>query len=448
MSAAGAAGPAVGRSAMLRDVVICEPLRTPIGRFGGAFKTVSAADLASTVIAALVGRAGAGAGGSGAPGASGVGAGSGSSGAGRLDAGFDGSLVDDVILGQGYPSAEAPPIARVAALDAGLPVTVGGLQLDRRCGSGLQAVLDAAMQVQTGVSDLCIAGGVDSMSQAPIYSVNARWGIPGTSGLKLHDSLGRGRETAGGRNHPVPGGMVETAENLRRDYAISRTEQDEYAVRSQQRAGAAVEAGFFDDEIVPVTVPGRKGDTVNTVDETPRPDTTVDVLAKLRPVMVKGDAEATVTAGNASGQNDAAAVCIVTTPERAAELGLTPIVRLVSWARAGVDPSRMGLGPVPSTAKALERAGLTLADMDLIELNEAFAAQVLAVSREWGFTEADWDRTNVLGSGISLGHPIGATGARILATASRHLQRTGGQYLLETMCIGGGQGLAAVWERV
>ena len=401
----------------LRRVVICEPLRTPIGRFGGAFKTVAPADLAASVITALIERTN-----------------------------LDGALVDDVIFGQAYPSAEAAPVARVAALNAGLPVTVGGVQVDRRCGSGLQAILDAAMQVQTGVSDLALAGGVDVMSQAPLYTVDSRWGLAGTAGVLLRDALGRGRETAGGRHYPVPGGMLETAENLRRDYSLDRVEQDELAVESQRRALAAVADGRFLNEIVPVTVPGRKGPVVVSVDETPR-ETTLEALAGLKPIMGKADAAATVTAGNASGQNDAAAACIVTTPERAAELGLTPVVRLVSWARAGVEPSRMGLGPVPATKLALERAGLTLADIDLIELNEAFAAQVLAVSREWNFTPQDWARTNVNGSGISLGHPVGATGARILATASRHLQRTGGRYLLETMCIGGGQGLAAVFER-
>ena len=401
----------------LRQVVICEPLRTPIGRFGGAFKTVAPADLAAAVNAALMERTG-----------------------------LDGAVVDDVIFGQAYPSAEAAPVARVAALNAGLPVTVGGVQVDRRCGSGLQAILDAAMQVQTGVSDLLIAGGVDVMSQAPIYTVDSRWGLAGTAGVLLRDALGRGRETAGGRNYPVPGGMLETAENLRRDYSLSRVEQDELAVESQRRALAAVADGRFLDEIVPITVPGRKGPVVVSVDETPR-ETTLEVLAGLKPIMGTADAAATVTAGNASGQNDAAAACIVTTPERAAELGLTPLVRLKSWARAGVEPSRMGLGPVPATKLALQRAGLNLADIDLIELNEAFAAQVLAVSREWNFTPDDWARTNVNGSGISLGHPVGATGARILATAARHLQRTEGRYLLETMCIGGGQGLAAIFER-
>ncbi len=400
----------------LREVVICEPIRTPVGRFGGALATVSALSLATRVIEELIARTG-----------------------------IDGANVDDVIFGQGYPSSEAPPIARVAALDARLPVTVGGYQVDRRCGSGLQAVIGAAMQIQTGASELVVAGGVESMSNAPIYTVEGRRGITG-AGLMLHDALSRGRETAGGKYYPTPGGMVETAENLRSDYGIPREEQDELALRSHRRAVAAQAAGLFDDEIVPVTVPGRKGDTVVDRDEHPRADSSLEVLAKLKPVMkIEG---ATVTAGNSSGQNDAAAVCIVTTPERAAELGLVPLVRLVSWARAGVDPTRMGLGPVPSTKLALERAGIGMKDLDLIELNEAFAAQVLAVTREWGFTPADWERTNVNGGGISLGHPIGATGVRILAGLARQLQRSGGRYGLETMCIGGGQGLAAVFERV
>jgi acetyl-CoA C-acetyltransferase len=399
----------------MRDVVICEPLRTPVGRLGGQLATVTALSLATLVIEELMTRTG-----------------------------VAGSVVDDVIFGQSYPSAEAPPIARVAALDAKLPVTVGGYQLDRRCGSGLQAVLNAAMQVQTGASDLVIAGGVESMSNAPLYTVEGRRGFTG-AGLMLHDALTRGRVTAGGKYHPTPGGMVETAENLRADYAISRTEQDELALRSHQRAVAAQNAGHFDAEMVSVTVPSRKGDAVIAKDEHPRADSTLEVLGSLKPVMrLEG---ATVTAGNSSGQNDAAAACIVTTPERAAELGLTPLVRLVSWARAGVDPTRMGLGPVPSTALALERAGLTLAQMDVIELNEAFAAQVIAVSREWKLTESDWDRVNPNGGGISLGHPIGATGVRILASLAHELQRTGARYALETMCIGGGQGLAAVFER-
>jgi acetyl-CoA C-acetyltransferase len=402
-----------------RDAVICEPLRTPVGRFGGVFAGVPAVDLAATVIGELVRRTGL------APGA-----------------------VDDVILGQCYPNGEAPAIGRVAALDAGLPVGVPGFQLDRRCGSGLQAVLLAAMQVQTGVSDLVIAGGVESMSQAEFYVTGIRWGIKGESAA-LTDRLARARVTAGGRNHPVPGGMLETAENLRRDYGIGRKEQDELAVLSHQRAVAAQRSGAFAEEIVPVSVPQRGGgSTMVDTDEHPRADTSMEALAKLRPVRLAADPDATVTAGNASGQNDGAAACVVTSPERAAELGLAPLARLVSWAAAGVAPERMGIGPVPATARALERAGLTLAEMDLIELNEAFAAQVLAVTREWGLSEDGFARLNVHGSGISLGHPVGATGARILATLLREMRRRGARYGLETMCIGGGQGLAAVFELV
>jgi acetyl-CoA C-acetyltransferase len=242
--------------------------------------------------------------------------------------------------------------------------------------------------------------------------------------------------------------MLETAENLRRDYKISREEQDEYSVRSHHRAAAATEAGRFADEIVPVTIRGRKGDTVVERDEHIRPDSDVETLAKLRPIMGRDDPEATVTAGNASGQNDGAAVCVVTSPEKAAELGLRPLARIVSWAVAGVPPRTMGIGPVPATAKALDLAGLKLSDIDLVELNEAFASQVLAVTREWGLAGTDFDRVNVNGSGISLGHPVGATGGRILATLTREMDRRGARYGLETMCIGGGQGLAAVLERV
>jgi acetyl-CoA C-acetyltransferase len=285
------------------------------------------------------------------------------------------------------------------------------------------------------------------MSQVEYYSTAIRWGARGAD-VTLHDRLNRARETAGGSNYPVPGGMLETAENLRREYRIPRAEQDEYSVRSHQRAVAAQAEGRFADEIVPVTIKDKRGETVFDADEHPRADTSVEILARLKPVRLRQDPESTVTAGNSSGQNDAAAACLVTTPEKAAELGLRPLARLVSWAAAGVAPATMGIGPVPSTAKALARAGLALAEMDLIELNEAFAAQVLAVTREWELKDSDFDRLNVNGSGISLGHPVGATGVRILATGLRELHRRDGRYLLETMCIGGGQGLAAVFERV
>jgi acetyl-CoA C-acetyltransferase len=285
------------------------------------------------------------------------------------------------------------------------------------------------------------------MSQAEYYAMGVRWGMRGAD-TALMCRIGRGRVTSGGKNYPVAGGMLETAENLRREFSISRQEQDEFALASHAKAVSAQSAGRFDDEIVPVKVKTRKGETAFSKDEHPRPDANLESLSGLQPILVRSDPDATVTAGNASGQNDAAAACIVTTRENAEKLGLRPLGRLVSWAVAGVEPARMGIGPVPSCAKALARAGLAMKDMDLIELNEAFAAQVLACTKSWRFTDAEYGRLNVNGSGISLGHPVGATGVRILATLLRELDRRGGRFGLETMCIGGGQGLAAVFERV
>jgi acetyl-CoA C-acetyltransferase len=401
----------------MRQAVICEPIRTPIGRYGGMFKSQSAVHLGVAALQGLLARTGI------AP-----------------------ESVEDVILGHCYPSSEAPAIGRVVGLDAGLPVTVGGMQIDRRCGSGLQAVIQAAMLVAAGDNELVVAGGTESMSNAAFYSTEIRWG-GARGGISLHDSLVRGRSTAGGRHYPVPGGMLETAENLRRQYGISRTEQDELAMASHQRAIAAQKNGIFAEEIVAVAVRGRHGEELIDTDEHPRADTSMESLGRLKPILLEHDPQATVTAGNASGQNDAASVCIVTTRDKAAELGLNPLVRLVSWGLAGVAPNVMGIGPVPATEVALRKAGLTLADMDLIELNEAFAAQAIAVMREWGFTATDRERTNMHGSGISLGHPVGATGARMLATLAREMHRRQARYGLETMCIGGGQGLAAIFER-
>jgi acetyl-CoA C-acetyltransferase len=401
----------------IREAVICQPLRTPVGRFGGVFRDVSAAVLASTVVREVVQRTG-----------------------------LDGAHVDDVIMGQCYASGEAPAIGRVAALDAGLSVDVPGLQIDRRCGSGLQAVLYGCMQVQTGAAELVLAGGADSMSQAEFYSTRPRWGVKGGA-IKLEDRLERARVNAGGVNHPVPGGMLETAENVRREYAIPRDQQDELALRSHQRAVAAQQSGAFAQEIVPVAVPGRGGEVLVELDEHPRADTTLEALGSLRAIMGREDSEATVTAGNSSGQNDGAAICVVTNPGKAAELGLQPMARLVSWGVAGVAPETMGIGPLPASKLALARAGLTLEQIDLIELNEAFASQVLAVLSEWQLHDG-LERVNVNGSGISLGHPVGATGARILATLLHEMQRRDARYGLETMCIGGGQGLAAIFERV
>ncbi len=401
----------------MRDAVICEPLRTAVGGFGGVFRDVPPTELAATVIRELLQRTS-----------------------------LPPEEIDDVLLGQCYPNGEAPAIGRVAALDAGLPFEVPGLQLDRRCGSGLQAIMLGCMEVQTGVADLVLAGGAESMSQAEFYAMDMRWGVKG-GGVRLEDRLARPRVTAGGIHHPVPGGMIETAENVRLRYAISREEQDELALRSHQRAVAAHESGTFAQEIVPVAVENRGEERLIDRDEHPRADTTLERLGTLRPLMLQSDPEATVTAGNASGQNDGAAVCVVTHPDKAAELGLQPFARLVTWTVAGVAPEMMGIGPIPSTGRALQRAGLSMDDIDLIELNEAFAAQALAVLHEWDLPDG-LERVNVHGSGISLGHPVGATGARILATLLRELRRRGGRYGLETMCIGGGQGMTAIFENV
>ena len=401
----------------MRDAVICEPLRTAVGGFGGVFRDVSPAALAATVVRELLWRTT-----------------------------VPPEEIDDVLLGQCYPNGEAPAIGRVAALDAGLPIEVPGLQLDRRCGSGLQSIMLGCMEVQTGVADLVLAGGAESMSQAEFYAMGMRWGVKG-GGVRLEDRLARPRVTAGGIHHPVPGGMIETAENVRQRYAISREEQDELALRSHERAVAAHADGTFAQEIVPVTLENRGEERLIDCDEHPRADTTLERLGTLRPLMLQTDPEATVTAGNASGQNDGAAVCVVTHPDKAAELGLQPFARLVTWAVAGVAPETMGIGPIPSTRRALQRAGLSMDDMDLIELNEAFAAQALAVLHEWDLPDG-LERVNVHGSGISLGHPVGATGARILATLLRELRRRGGRYGLETMCIGGGQGMTAIFENV
>lgn len=402
----------------MRETVICEPVRTPIGRYGGMFKALTAVDLGVTALKGLLERTG-----------------------------LSPDAVQDVILGHCYPNSDAPAIGRVVALDSGLPVTVPGMQVDRRCGSGLQAVIQACLQVGNGDHDLVVAGGCESMSNVAFYSTDMRWG-GARGGVRVHDGLARGRTTAGGRHYPVAGGMLETAENLRRQYGISRQEQDQLAVRSHQRAVAAQKDGVLASEIVPVTIGTRHGEEIIDTDEHPRADTSLESLGKLKAVLLKEDPEATVTAGNASGQNDAASMCVVTTPETADECGLTPLVRLVSWGVAGVAPNVMGIGPVPATEAALAKAGLQLTDIDLIELNEAFAAQALAVMREWNFGAADLERTNVHGSGISLGHPVGATGGRMLATLARELGRRQARYGLETMCIGGGQGLAAVFERV
>ncbi len=396
----------------MRRAAIVSPIRTGVGKFQGSLAGMTAGDLGAVVLRALVERT-------------------------KIDP----ADVDDVIFAQGYGNGEAPCIARWSALAADFPIEVPGYQLDRRCGSGLQAVIDAAMMVQTGVADVVVAGGVESMSNVEYYSTDKRGGARAGS-VTMHDRLARGRVMS----QPVSrfgviSGMIETADNLARDYQISREASDEYAAMSHQRAAAAWAAGKFDDELVKVSVPQKKGDPiVFAMDEGVRADATAESLGKLRAIEKDG----VVTAGNASQQNDAAAACLVVSEDKLAELNLDPMGWFVSWAAAGCDPSRMGIGPVPAVARLFERTGLGWDDIDLVELNEAFAPQVLAVLKGWGWDERD--RLNVNGSGISLGHPIGATGGRILANLLRELKRRDGRYGLETMCIGGGQGIAAIFE--
>ena len=369
---------------------IVSPLRTPIGKFGGSLASITADRLAAHVMRAVLEKSG-----------------------------FPAARIDEVIVAQSYQSSEAPCMGRYAAAVAGLPDEVAGYTVDRRCGSGLQAVIDAAMQIQTGVSDAVLVAGVESMSNIEYYSNDMRWGAR-MGDVKFHDRLDRGRANSQPveRYGACPGGAVETAENLVGDYKITREESDQWAVRSHQRATAAWREGLFDAEVVPVPVPQRKGEPLMfRRDEGIREDADLGAMAKLRPVLAGG----TVTAGNASQQNDAAAGCLVVSERYIKEHQLQPMARL------------------------LPRIGLTLADMGLIEVNEAFAGQILAVLREWGL-ERD-ERVNVNGSGISLGHPIGATGVRIMTSMLHEMRRRELRYGLETMCIGGGQGLAAVFER-
>jgi len=400
----------------MRRAAIVAPLRTPVGAFGGALRSVPVEELGATVVRAIVERT-------------------------KLDPG----RIDDVVFAQSYMNGETPCTGRWVALQAGLPIGVAGMQLDRRCGGGLQAIATAAMMVQTGAADVVLAGGVESMSNVEYYTTAARWGARAGS-VTLHDRLDRGRE----RSQPEArfgriSGMIETAENLARDHAISREAADAFAARSHRRAAQAWSEGRFADEVVRVTVPQRKGDAVVFErDEGVRGETTVEGLARLRPIVKEG----TVTAGNACQQNDAAAACLVVAEDQLASLNLEPIGWLVGWAAAGCEPSRMGIGPVPAVARLMQRTGLRFEQMDLVELNEAFACQALACVKGWGSSmDALEDKLNVNGSGISLGHPVGATGARIMTTLLHELQRRRARYGLETMCIGGGQGIAAVFER-
>ncbi|NMN04752.1 MULTISPECIES: 3-oxoadipyl-CoA thiolase [unclassified Novosphingobium] len=395
---------------------LCDAVRTPIGRYAGALSSVRADDLAAVPIAALVERGA-----------------------------FDPAAIDDVILGCANQAGEDNRnVARMAALLAGLPETVGGVTINRLCASGLDAVGTAARAVLAGDADLLIAGGVESMSRAPFVLAKAESGF--SRQAEIHDT------TIGWRfvNPRMRAGygvdsMPETGENVAADFGIGRTDQDRFALRSQQRATAAQAAGFFAEEIVPMTITDRKGrETGTDTDEHPRADTTLDTLARLRPV-VRPDG--TVTAGNASGVNDGAAAMIVASEAAVRDHGLTPRARILGMASAGVAPRIMGIGPVPATHKLLARLGLSLAAIDAIELNEAFASQGLAVLRGLGLADDD-PRVNPNGGAIALGHPLGMSGARLAMTLVHQLEKSGGKLGLATLCVGVGQGLALVVERV
>lgn len=398
----------------MEDAVILSAIRTPIGRYGGSLKDVRPDDLAALVITEAVQRA-------------------------HIDA----NSIEDVILGCANQSGEDNRnVARMALLLAGLPLHVAGQTVNRLCGSGLQAVNSAAQAIQTGLGDTFVAGGTESMTRAPF--VLGKVDSAFSRSMNLQDT------TLGWRfinpklsalHHPYS--MGETAENVAEKYSISRADQDAFALRSQQRAVAAQQSGRFAAEIVPVTIAQKKGEpTIVALDEHPRADTTLEKLAALKPVFRK---DGSVTAGNSAGINDGAAALVLMAHSRARQLGLRPRARIISSAVAGVDPAYMGLGPIPATRKVLQRTGLSIKDMDLIELNEAFASQSLQCVRE---LEIDEEKVNVNGGAIALGHPLGCSGARLVVTLLHELERRGGRYGLATMCIGVGQGIATIIERL
>jgi len=399
----------------MTEALIIDAVRTPIGRFAGALSSVRPDDLAAAVVKAIVERTG-----------------------------IDPALVDDVILGCANGAGEDNRnVARMAALLAGLPVTVPGQTVNRLCGSGLEAVRSAGHAIRAGEGRLFIAGGVESMSRAPWVMLKPQEGFP--RGVpEMADSLLGWRFVNPKMPKEWTVSLGETAEIVAEEYGVSREDQDRFAHTSQQRSAAAMAEGHFRGEIVPVEVPQRKGPPkVADTDEHPRPDTTYESLAGLKPSFRAQNG--TVTAGNSSGLNDGAAALLVASTEAAGELGLTPMARIVASAVAGVEPQRMGIGPVPATRKALERAGLSVADLGLVELNEAFAAQSVACIRELGL---DPEIVNVSGGAVAVGHPLGSSGARILTTLVHEMRRREVRYGLASMCIGVGQGISMIVERI
>ncbi|CBJ42936.1 beta-ketothiolase BktB [Ralstonia solanacearum] len=394
---------------MAREVVVVSSVRTAVGTFGGSLKDVAPCELGALVVREALARAQ-----------------------------VRGEEVGHVVFGHVINTEPRDMyLSRVAALNGGVPAETPAFNVNRLCGSGLQAVVSAAQTILLGDADVAIGGGAESMSRAPYLAPAARWGSRMGDAKMIDMMLGALHDPF----HAIHMGV--TAENVAREYGISRELQDRTALESHQRASHAIRAGYFKDQIVPVTIPSRKGDVRFDTDEHVRHDATIDDMTRLKPVFAKESG--TVTAGNASGLNDAAAALVLMERSLAEQRGLKPLARLVSYGHAGVDPKVMGIGPVPATRKALERAGLTVKDLDVVEANEAFAAQACAVTQQLGLDPA---KVNPNGSGISLGHPIGATGALITVKALHELQRIGGRYALVTMCIGGGQGIAAVFERL
>jgi len=392
----------------MRKVVIASAVRTPIGSFGGAFKDVSVVDLGAHAIREAL-----------------------------KAANVKPEQVDEVILGNVLQAGLGQGPARQAALKAGLPAEVPATTINKLCGSGLKSISLGVQAILLGDADIVVAGGMENMSQAPYVMPNARWGARMGHTQLVDTMIQDGLTCATNQYH-----MGITAENIAEQYGITREEQDAFAYQSQRKAAEAIQAGRFKDEIAPVSIPQRKGDPkVVDTDEYPKTDTTLESLTKLRPAFKK---EGTVTAGNASGINDGAAAVVLMSEEKAKELGIQPLATIVAYASAGVDPSIMGMGPAPTVRKMLKKSGLTLDQMDVIELNEAFAAQSLGVIKE---LEPPMDRTNVNGGAIALGHPIGASGARIVCTLVHELKRRNGKYGLASLCIGGGMGTGLIIER-
>jgi 3-oxoadipyl-CoA thiolase len=400
-----------------RTPVVVDGLRSPFGRYGGALREVRPDDLAAHVIRAVISRTG-----------------------------VDPGSVDDVILGAANQAGEDNRnVGRMAALLAGMPIGTPGQTVNRLCGSGMQAVIDAAHAITAGDGDLFVAGGTESMTRAPFVMAKPSAAFPRGEQTMYDTTLGWRFTNPRLADAYYPYSMGETAENVVEQCGVSREDQDRFALESHRRWAAADAAGRFADEVVPIEVPAARGaNSTFDRDEHPRPETTLEQLGALKPAF-KRDASGSVTAGNSSGINDGSAALLVTSEARARELGLRPMARMLASAVAGVDPATMGLGPIPASRKALERAGLGIADLDLVELNEAFAAQALPVMRELGL---DPEKVNVNGGAIAIGHPLGASGARLVATLLHEMRRRGARHGLATMCIGVGQGIASVWESV